>query len=655
MQALRFQGCCSLPLLIAGFAVAELPAFSQQAPVFRSVVDLIELDVSVLDSNRRPVRGLTRGDFIVLEDGKVQDIGLFEAIDVAPKSTVTSLPRRGPFEVATNDQQVTRLWVIVVDDALTPADPYARATAVNVTRDLVASLGEGDQAAVVFTANSRRAQDFTADRTRLLQALDQFSPGWATWKPRRSDAFDPDWQFQTGALLTLRNVLETLQLLPHYRKAIVWVSPGIDLSVPAAGPGDLDGSIADLVARYRVVEVTREIVGLARQTNVPLYAIHPCGLVPEGTGGSCGLAVNGRVFLRQVTQETGGFAVVDTNDYREGLQQLVAENDSYYLLGYYPTNARTDGRLRQLEVKVNRPDVFVRTRNSYSAPKEAATRPTTVHAALAAATAVPIAVIDTPLRAVAASVAPAAGGKKLPVAIALGLRTPAHVDGHVQPAITTDLQIAAYTTEGKREAFERRTVTAAPGLATDHYEALIRIDLPPGRFRLRIAAHQQGTDKTGTVMVDVDVPNLSSARPVMSDVLIGAEPGWPSAPKGLFAGLLPFAPTSRRTFSQMDRVNAFCELYQYSDPPMSMKATVRIVGALGRPVGTETVTVSKELFLPSRFGRKGTFQYSLPLQQLEPGEYLAIVEVSDGTTSGYREVRFEVGFGPSLARSRFEP
>ncbi len=44
-----------------------------QPPQFRAAVDLVHLDVSVLDRNRRPVRGLSASDFIVLEDGKTQD------------------------------------------------------------------------------------------------------------------------------------------------------------------------------------------------------------------------------------------------------------------------------------------------------------------------------------------------------------------------------------------------------------------------------------------------------------------------------------------------------------------------------------------------------------------------------------------------------
>src|SRR6185369_17615077 len=62
-----------------------------QQPTFRTGVDLIQLDVTVLDQNRRPVQGLTAADFTVLENGKPQRIVAVSAIDA-----VTSRPEPSP-------------------------------------------------------------------------------------------------------------------------------------------------------------------------------------------------------------------------------------------------------------------------------------------------------------------------------------------------------------------------------------------------------------------------------------------------------------------------------------------------------------------------------------------------------------------------------
>src|SRR5512135_2642439 len=54
-----------------------------QAPVqtFRTGVEAVTLDVSVLDADRRPIRGLVAADFTVLEDGQPQTIAAFDAVD----------------------------------------------------------------------------------------------------------------------------------------------------------------------------------------------------------------------------------------------------------------------------------------------------------------------------------------------------------------------------------------------------------------------------------------------------------------------------------------------------------------------------------------------------------------------------------------------
>ena len=56
---------------------------TQLPPTFRSGVDLVHLDVSVLDRDRRPVKGLTAADFTILEDGKPQPVAAFSEVDLS--------------------------------------------------------------------------------------------------------------------------------------------------------------------------------------------------------------------------------------------------------------------------------------------------------------------------------------------------------------------------------------------------------------------------------------------------------------------------------------------------------------------------------------------------------------------------------------------
>ena len=60
---------CWLAVLVYAAAAQQVPPV--QPPTFRTGVDAVQLDVSVLDKDRRPVRRLTAADFTVLEDGSI--------------------------------------------------------------------------------------------------------------------------------------------------------------------------------------------------------------------------------------------------------------------------------------------------------------------------------------------------------------------------------------------------------------------------------------------------------------------------------------------------------------------------------------------------------------------------------------------------------
>src|SRR5262245_5412129 len=74
--------------LLTAAGLASQP--QSQQPIFRSEIDVIRLDVSVLDDDRRPVRGLTAADFSVFEDGKRQEVVAVVEVDAADNDPVPS-------------------------------------------------------------------------------------------------------------------------------------------------------------------------------------------------------------------------------------------------------------------------------------------------------------------------------------------------------------------------------------------------------------------------------------------------------------------------------------------------------------------------------------------------------------------------------------
>ena len=63
--------------------------------------------------------------------------------------------------------------------------------------------------------------------------------------------------------------------------------------------------------------------------------------------------------LRYLAEATGGFPVVNTNDFAGELKRIDAETSDYYVLGFYSSNPDPAKRTRTLEVKVDRPNVNV--------------------------------------------------------------------------------------------------------------------------------------------------------------------------------------------------------------------------------------------------------------------------------------------------------
>ncbi len=122
----------------------------------------------------------------------------------------------------------------------------------------------------------------------------------------------------------------------------------------------------------------RTILEDANRANVSFYPVDPRGLAawdaplgPEKPPTMLQDQANlkGRhESMRNMASATDGLAVMTGNDLNVGLQRIADDLTSYYLLGYYSTNAKLDGKFRKITVRVKRPGVDVRARPGYRAP-----------------------------------------------------------------------------------------------------------------------------------------------------------------------------------------------------------------------------------------------------------------------------------------------
>jgi VWFA-related protein len=343
-----------------------------------------------------------------------------------------------------------------------------------------------------------------------------------------------------------REVLEALQDLVRYvggikeeRKAILTVTHGWDLFTPqfglqnrgsssqtptgdpvGFGPGgtlttknprnkdnhstatkmDCDADRQRLSA-IDDEQFLRDIIGEANRSNSTFYPIDPRGLVALETGGASTLSLTADAQLRRthalsmrdLADGTDGIAVMDTNDLDKGLRKISDDLTSYYLLGYYSTNSKTDGGYRSLKVRVKQPGVAVRARRGYrAASAEEVTRARKAAAAPAVDATTPISAAMESLASIRPDsrvrlrATPAPGGDLLWIAGELSA-APGRSDEWAQGA-TANLQISS----GSETAVGRVTIKAGDRTF------LTSIKLPPGKpatldVQARISPTDSGT------------------------------------------------------------------------------------------------------------------------------------------------------------------
>lgn len=206
-------------------------------------------------------------------------------------------------------------------------------------------------------------------------------------------------------LSALQNLVHHLQGLREERKAILVVTEGWTLFRPdsgltttmskrLAGRGaarqlgeDESGSPSraacdrdrGVLAQIDDQQEFRDLLDEANRANASFYPIDPRGLaafdspIPsKGQLPSADLALlHGHLeSLQTLAVATDGVAIVNSNDFAKNFARIAADLSSYYLLGYYSTNTKTDGKFRKVAVRVNRPGVAVRARRGYLAMTE---------------------------------------------------------------------------------------------------------------------------------------------------------------------------------------------------------------------------------------------------------------------------------------------
>jgi VWFA-related protein len=680
-----------LALVFSAAAGAQGPGPQQpppepQPPTFRVEVNYVEVDATVTDAAGNPVPDLTAADFEVLEDGRPQSIATFSRVDIPVERAERPLFADSPIEpdVQTNDEVAGRVYVIVLDDLHIHPLRSARVKAA-VRTFIQRHFGANDLAAVVYTGGRTDAgQEFTNNRRLLLASIDKFMG-----QRMRSSTLDrleayrsTEGMRQAGERVLdpnimergykARSTLDSMRQLADYlagvrgrRKAVLFISEGIDYDIHDVF-NNRDAS--------NIIDSTRDAIGAATRANVAIYSIDPRGLTAMGDEGievdsfpddpRTGISSTSMLdelrlsqdSLRVLADETGGFAAVNRNDFDGAFERVVRENSTYYLLGYYPSNERRDGRFRRIEVRVKRPGLQVRYRRGYQAPRGRAPEAKAaggVSAAMRDAMNSPL-----PMAAIGMSVFAAPfKGEEPNAAVAVTLELEAGRFEYVEKdgVFTNDLEFgfSALDAKGKLVPGERSTVNLAlkpdtmARVKQHGFRVVSQINLPPGRYQLRVAAAESG-GRAGSVFYDLEVPDFYEQPLAMSGLAVTAASArlMPTArSKDPLRDFLPAPPVAAREFERRDELAIFAEVYE--NAPRGGEHKIDITTTVRASDGRVVLQSQEERSSSELQGGRGGYGYStrIPLAEFAPGTYVLHVEAKSRTAPDRgvgRDVQFRV-------------
>lgn len=292
-----------------------IPQQNDQAIKLRT--DLVTVDATVTDKNGNFIRKLGAQDFVVYEDGQPQKLEFFEANEEAALT-----------------RSLAVVFALDKSGSIKPEEIEKQREATEGFIRLVRP--ESLFAVVTFSSEVKVLQEFTSEPQKISQAFRKI--GEVTGASRIFGTID--------------RAVSMLKRAPRFRagrrlrRVVIVITDGFD----NLDPPDQQ----DLIRRANDAEVTVYSITL------PSYGI------ALGTARSMTL-----LDVSRIIPMTGGSDFsADTKDFTPVFKSIAEEIRSGYTLAYYPSEkSRSDGRIHQISVQVQKPGAIVRTnRNSYQAP-----------------------------------------------------------------------------------------------------------------------------------------------------------------------------------------------------------------------------------------------------------------------------------------------
>jgi VWFA-related protein len=409
-RSLNFAFRTGIRLLVLFAAVRmisprQAQAFMQDGTTVRLRVDtrIVEIDVSVRDSQGRPVEDLKESDFTVTDNGKARAFTIFSF-----NRDTSGHPPDSPAPQSDNPQTFAVRSAlppnVFTNAGASPRPPAGHSTiilldGINGWFDNFAKARQGvlglldkvpaDEKIALYVlvkgVGMVTLQDYTSDRSKLADAVTKFIPrGMPPAPPVPGEGSaglielpspSPFGQPNAGSTYTgpvqdgftsfrekaeavrlavedvrasLNGLAENLRSLPG-RKSLFWVTQGFPPSqIRDVNQSGWDKTFANL-----------------NDANIAVNTVDSNGVNGPPRFWGPGAAI---VTMQQVAAKTGGHAYYYRNDLDAALALGIADSRSSYTLGFYLT--RIDGKYHELKVDVDRPGLQLNYRRGYYAQNE---------------------------------------------------------------------------------------------------------------------------------------------------------------------------------------------------------------------------------------------------------------------------------------------
>jgi VWFA-related protein len=345
--------CCALPAVAQQNAPAPVEGINiPAAPPIRPDRH-IELDVTVSEKSGRLVPGLQQQDFSILDNKQAQKIVSFRQV------------------TGTTAQEAPAQVILLVDTVNTSFQSvsYERSEIVKYLQQNGGKLALPTSLIFFSDLNTQLQTQPTRDSNALIAEFDKNQTALRTI--RRSQGF-------YGAEDRIDLSLRTLGALTVYessqpgRKFLIWISPGWPL---------LSGPRVEL-SRKQQDGLFRSIVAMSaalRQARITLYSVDPLGTADAGGVRTfyyeeflkgvrkVNDVAPADLSLQVLAVQSGGRALNSSNDLTGEIESCIADANSYYILSFDAAPADQPNEYHNLEIKVDKPGLSVRSRTGYYA------------------------------------------------------------------------------------------------------------------------------------------------------------------------------------------------------------------------------------------------------------------------------------------------